>query len=142
MQRHYDYIKSTKSSRRWASALIRKLWEVSWDQWDHRNEILKNSDDAERLHGMEEIDAEIRREMARGPGNLQQRHRYHFDIELERLLEKPPENRRAWLENVRAARNRKRRRDESSEFAHQRRIMKRFFRKKNDGNNTEEMDID
>ena len=81
MQRHYDHIESTKSSRRWASALIRKLWEVSWDQWDHRNGILKNSADPERLDGMEEIDEEIRRELARGPGNLRQRHRHHFDIE-------------------------------------------------------------
>jgi len=31
-----------KSSRRWATELIKKLWNISWDMWDHRNGILHN----------------------------------------------------------------------------------------------------
>jgi hypothetical protein len=29
---------------RWVSALIRKLWTVAWDQWEHRNSILHERD--------------------------------------------------------------------------------------------------
>jgi hypothetical protein len=29
-----------RSGRRWLTALIKKLWEITWAQWDHRNSIL------------------------------------------------------------------------------------------------------
>jgi hypothetical protein len=29
---------------RWISALIQNIWQVAWDQWEHRNAILHNSD--------------------------------------------------------------------------------------------------
>jgi len=31
-----------KSSKRWATELIKKLWNISWDLWDHQNGILHN----------------------------------------------------------------------------------------------------
>jgi hypothetical protein len=39
-QRHYARTKSNKSGRRWVIALIQKLWDVAWDLWEHRNEVL------------------------------------------------------------------------------------------------------
>ena len=38
--RHYKHIRTKKSSKRWTTALIKKLWEMSWDQWQHRCRIL------------------------------------------------------------------------------------------------------
>jgi hypothetical protein len=35
-QRYFKPLRSMKSGRRWVSALIRKLWTVAWDQWEHR----------------------------------------------------------------------------------------------------------
>jgi len=32
-----------KSSKRWVSELVKKLWNVSWDMWDHQNGILHSS---------------------------------------------------------------------------------------------------
>jgi len=32
-----------KSSRCWATELIKKLWNISWDMWDHHNGILHNT---------------------------------------------------------------------------------------------------
>jgi hypothetical protein len=32
------------SGLRWTSALIQKIWQVAWDQWEHRNAILHNSE--------------------------------------------------------------------------------------------------
>jgi len=32
--------KSRKSCLCWTAALIQKLWDVSWDMWDHRNKEL------------------------------------------------------------------------------------------------------
>jgi len=36
----WKHAKSRKSSLRWTSALIQKLWDVLWDMWDHRNKEL------------------------------------------------------------------------------------------------------
>lgn len=32
-------INSAKSSLRWATALIQKLWDIAWDLWEHCNDI-------------------------------------------------------------------------------------------------------
>ena len=36
----WKHAKSRKSSLRWTAALIQKLWDVSWDMWEHRNKEL------------------------------------------------------------------------------------------------------
>jgi hypothetical protein len=36
---YYLFLQSSKTTLRWASALIRKTWEVAWDQWEYRNGI-------------------------------------------------------------------------------------------------------
>jgi hypothetical protein len=41
-----DYLKSIgslRSVKRWVAALIKKIWNVSWDMWEHRNGILHNT---------------------------------------------------------------------------------------------------
>jgi len=35
--------RSCRSSKRWVAELIKKIWNVSWDMWAHRNGILHNS---------------------------------------------------------------------------------------------------
>ena len=36
-QHYYLWMGIRKTGRRWLSSLIKKLWEIAWDQWDHRN---------------------------------------------------------------------------------------------------------
>jgi len=36
----WSQVWSRKSSRQWTSVLIQKLWDISWDMWDHRNKEL------------------------------------------------------------------------------------------------------
>ncbi len=38
--RHYSCIRSAWSGKCWVVALISKLWDKTWDLWDHRNGIL------------------------------------------------------------------------------------------------------
>jgi hypothetical protein len=42
-QEYLSSIRSRRSGRRWLIALIKKLWDVSWDLWDHRNGIVHRS---------------------------------------------------------------------------------------------------
>jgi hypothetical protein len=39
---YFQEIGKQKSGLRWTSALIQKIWQVAWDQWEHRNAILHN----------------------------------------------------------------------------------------------------
>jgi hypothetical protein len=39
-QAYYKISKSLRSGRRWTVELIKKLWDVAWDLWEHRNSIL------------------------------------------------------------------------------------------------------
>jgi len=39
----WQLAKSWRSSRHWVAELIKKLWNVSWDMWAHRNGILHES---------------------------------------------------------------------------------------------------
>jgi len=40
---HWKVYKSCKSSKRWTIALIKKLLQIAWDMWHHRNHALHNS---------------------------------------------------------------------------------------------------
>jgi hypothetical protein len=39
-QAYYCLIKSKRSGKRWTVELIKKMWAIAWDLWDHRNGIL------------------------------------------------------------------------------------------------------
>jgi hypothetical protein len=43
-QRYYDLIKSAHTGRRWATAIVLKLWGIAWDMWEHRNGILHDKE--------------------------------------------------------------------------------------------------
>jgi hypothetical protein len=40
MTPHYNNAGERKPGKRWISALIRKLWEIAWDLWEHQNGVL------------------------------------------------------------------------------------------------------
>jgi hypothetical protein len=35
-QQYYDARRSCRTGRRWATALIQKLWDTAWDLWEHQ----------------------------------------------------------------------------------------------------------
>jgi hypothetical protein len=37
-QAYYNLIKSRRTGKRWTICLIKKLWDIAWDLWDHRND--------------------------------------------------------------------------------------------------------
>jgi hypothetical protein len=44
IQEQYFREKKQDSGLRWKSAFIQNIWQVAWDQWEHRNAILHNSE--------------------------------------------------------------------------------------------------
>ena len=103
--RHYKSIKSRRSGRRWTVELIKKMQDVAWDMWDHRNSVLHG--DPTRHHQkteLEDANDEIEREWTRGPAGLLAQDLFLFrsrsTVDNWNLEEK-----REWLASVQGARD-------------------------------------
>jgi hypothetical protein len=120
---YYEWMGSRKSGRRWVSALIRKLWEVAWDQWEHRNGAVHRS-----LSGSisQQLQRDLRRQHHLGPMQLPRADQALFNIDLQDLLSSRHELQTAWLANVQAARTRATARDVMS-FRGERALMRRWL---------------
>ena len=103
-QRYYNSIRSLRTGKRWAVALIKKMWDTAWDLWEHRNGI---------LHATENVvsDAEIRllhRKVTDIFNRLQSlllppHDRHLISLPVSRLLKKDRIYKEAWLTNALAA---------------------------------------
>ena len=102
-QKYYEWIACRKSGRRWTVALIKKLYDIAWDMWEHRNHILHAKENEEVLHNMTLVDSEITFLWRQGYGNLPAREHYLFSGSLEDLLQSSVRNRQTWLATVNSA---------------------------------------
>ncbi len=111
-QKYYEWIGSRRSGRRWVSMLIRKVWEVAWDLWEHRNGIVH----ARSINSgyLRQTLASIQHQLSMGPTHLAPADLQHFSRGQEVLDSNQPELQAAWLNNVIAARERAIRRDAST----------------------------
>ena len=103
--RHYKAKKSRRSGRRWTVELIKKLQDIAWDMWDHRNSVLHN--DPTRHHRkteLEEANADIEREWTRGAQGLLNHDQFLFHSR-EAVDNRSLEQKREWLEAVQGARD-------------------------------------
>ena len=83
-------------------ALIRKLWEISWDLWEQRNDYLHRRDES-RVEA--QLDADITAQFQLGPANVPRSSRNLF-TDLQSILVSPLPRRKMWLGRVVAARAR------------------------------------
>jgi hypothetical protein len=67
------------SDLRWKSALIQKIWQVTWDQWEHRNAILHNSENLVTQAEAVMIASRVQMELETRIQGLLQGDRYLFD---------------------------------------------------------------
>jgi hypothetical protein len=110
-QHYFKSLKSMKSGRRWVSALIRKLWTVAWDQWQHRNGILHDRDSTQQHKLLShDTDRLISRQFAMGVQGLPSNNHFLFQEPMEELLKAPLYVRKQWLALAQSARERQKRR--------------------------------
>ena len=99
---YYQLLGSRRNGKRWAKALITKLFDVAWDQWEHRNGIAHAAATSTR-----DRDPATNRELEwlyrQGPRDLPRADRVHFRGSLEELLEAPGSVQRAWIRSVKIA---------------------------------------
>jgi hypothetical protein len=42
---YYNSIRSNRNGRRWLSSIIKRLWNIAWDLWEHRNGVAHDKTD-------------------------------------------------------------------------------------------------
>ena len=101
---YYKWLGIKRTGRRWVTALIVKLWGVSWDQWESRNAALHNTPIAEDMSGAVSLNRAIVRECRLGGEGLPHKVRQTFPEEVDKFLSKSLRERKCWLVLVRASR--------------------------------------
>ena len=105
MDRHYRATESKRTGFRWTVALIKKMMEVAWDMWEHRNGILKaDPDQHDALDKLDKLNAKLAEAFEQGVQGLLDQDRFHFRADLGEALQWPIAEKRTWLESVSLAR--------------------------------------
>jgi hypothetical protein len=93
------------TGKTWSAGLTSAIWELAWQMWDHRNEILHNTDIMDQLLDMDGIDFSIIEEWHAGYADLAAHDHLHFrGLTLDGLLAKHSRYCREWLMHVQTAR--------------------------------------
>ena len=100
-QRYFVWRKKRQTGKRWLVAIIKKLWDVAWDLWEHRNGILHDSD---TNVAEQQLNFEVTVEYNMGPQTVTREARQLFRPGLNKLLLLLPAAKRAWLIRVRNSR--------------------------------------
>ena len=103
---YFRWCHSWKTGHRWTASLIQKLWDISWDLWEHRISIVHAWENEATLHNMMAVDHEIRTQFIRGPNGLTQRDHHLFEGSLQDILDAPIFYRQRWLHRIEIARDR------------------------------------
>jgi len=97
-QRYYTLLRSGKTGRRWAGAIVVKLWNIAWDMWEHRNGILHERENLVVRAMQHHLNAKVTRVYL----NLSSRLLRHTDrhlvyLSLQDLLRKDNNYKATWL---------------------------------------------
>jgi len=105
-EKSWSQVRSRKSSRRWTSALIKKLWDISWDMWDHRNQELHSGgiEHQQILHLA--VDDQIHQAYEGGAQQLPRDALHLIQTPKATVLQYPLELKQLWLESVHVAQKR------------------------------------
>jgi hypothetical protein len=101
VKHHFDRTHSMKSPKRWLSALIRKMWLIAWDLWEHRNGYLH---DQETSILVQQINTLIAEQFDIGVKTLDAPTKALFKGGLQVVLAKPLDVKQQWHRRVLAAR--------------------------------------
>jgi len=98
-QRYYLATRSTRTGRRWVTALIQKFWDIAWDLWEHRNGVLHEKENLVT----ESLGLHLNRRVTRVflalcSRALRATDRHLVQLPLSKLLERNANYKTQWLE--------------------------------------------
>jgi hypothetical protein len=97
-QRYYNLLWSSRTGRRWASAIVLKLCNIAWDMWEHRNGILHETENLVTRAMQTQLNAKVTRVYL----NLSSQLLWHNDchlvnLPLQELIRKDNNYKATWL---------------------------------------------
>mmetsp|Transcript_11672 Transcript_11672/g.17824 ORF Transcript_11672/g.17824 Transcript_11672/m.17824 type:complete len:215 (+) Transcript_11672:1101-1745(+) len=101
---YFQWIGKQNTGRHWIVSLIAKLWQVAWDQWEHRNATLHKLDLVPSIEASELLNEEVKIEYSFGIGLLLTKDHYVLGVSLSHLLAQSFEQRKLWLTRIQEAR--------------------------------------
>jgi hypothetical protein len=105
-QRYLESIGKRNTGRRWTIAILSKIWDISWDMWEHRNGIAHDTLHPRRLAKLQVIQQEVKDAFGDGCDDLLSRDKRLFDKGLEKILAGSDIEMRQWTTSVLLARRR------------------------------------
>jgi hypothetical protein len=126
---YYLWLKKKNTGRRWTITLIKKMWEISWDMWQHRNDELTNPQSMASLREHARLDVLISTEYE-DLLSLATKDRRWFRRPKELIFTEPIPYKLQWIESVGHARERyKRRQRLRTQLQAQRTAMRDYLRR-------------
>jgi hypothetical protein len=126
-QEYYDWLARKNTGKRWTTTLIKKLWEISWNMWEHRNGELHNPASPATLREHARLDALITLDYG-NTRRLCRKDRRWFRRPLAVLFTETLEYKSQWLESVKLARARYSRRHRQ-DLTIERTAMREYLRR-------------
>jgi hypothetical protein len=105
-ERYLESIQSRSSGRRWTIAILEKLWDISWDMWEHRNGIAHDPLHHRRLARLQETQRQVNDIFIAGSEGLLPRDKRLFTKGVERLTDGTETDMQQWISSVLLARER------------------------------------
>jgi hypothetical protein len=104
MQLYLTGLSSKVNGERFVTSLIKHLWQIAWDMWDHRNRALHEMETNAELLGITALDSHITELYLQGIRPLMtQDEKVLFHPPLDSLLRLQPPSKRAWIATVEAS---------------------------------------
>ena len=102
--RYYEWLQRRNTGKAWLQALIKKVWEVSWDMWDHRNEVRTTTITPATMRETENLNEQIIEQFEEGAAGLGQKDHHLLAKPLAHVLGYDLDHKSQWLESIALAR--------------------------------------
>ena len=105
MKHYCRMYKNPPSLHHWSKSIICKLYEVAYEMWMHRNNIVHEKyEDHLNKKASEQLHQDISTEFRKGSKRILQQHKYLFKTSLRKLYKKPVIEKQYWLLTVQSSR--------------------------------------
>jgi hypothetical protein len=105
-QEYLEFLGRRNTGRKWVRELIKKLWGVAWDMWEHRNGILHDTITPAKLRKIAYTNIGIQEEFDTGIEGLLPRDIHWVSQPIAIVLRYNLEMKEQWLESVALAQTR------------------------------------
>jgi hypothetical protein len=103
-QRYFEWLGCRNTGKKWATALIQKVWEVSWDMWDHRNNVRLNTFTPAKRRQTIALNLLVTNEYERGTEGLQIKDQHWLSKPEAHILNYDYHRKEQWAESIYLAR--------------------------------------